>query len=405
MITVSVFKNWCVIHDQFCIFGRIDSDSTILNRNFNVDDTCHINSFLKNIFGTHRKFYDALKHKGYHEVYDYHPCDNNFDNNCDGFSKFVNDNYGKSSLDEIGENKLKEIGDLAVLEIKKYLSKFGQKNKTIYSSKVLFPDDKDYEDFNDRHVADPQFLNDSLFVTDKGVFSVNLIKTKYNSLEDIQKSVIQMVNTSFDIQLNAKISVYEEEIEKLKKDIEDIKDKSFKEGLNLSEDIKEDWILEGGYLIYKKPIYVKRAKYKDKIYTLEVDYEKIKERLEKEEKDISGSVEEDDEEDDEEYEEYKYKDLDKKYFITGLEIDIERTINDASCSNFHHPNANDGDVCIGDLKGKRISEVLKKIVPMLETASIDSSFDNSATDEIIDLIENGILKESGNIWGGDVWKT
>ena len=385
MTTVSMFKNWCVEHDQFCVFGRIDSDSHILDRKFDLGHNYHINHFLKAVFGTHERFYKALGYK--HD--DCHPGDSHFDYHCTGFLEFVKAYYHKVSIDEIGEDQLKKIGDIITLEIEGYLSKFGQKNKVIYSSRILFPDENDYEDFDNRQVEYPEFLNKALILTDKGVFSANLTKTKYNSLKDIEKSAIQMVSKSFELQLEAMTSVYKKEIEALTDKIEDVKEEAFKEGFDLFDIIKKDWAIERGCLIYKKPIYVKKAKYKDKIYILEIDDKKYKEILDE------------DKTDDEE----SYEKLEERYFIKGFSIPIERLVNNTSCDDSHHPNASDDSVCIGDLEGKHISEVLKKVPLMLEIANIDSGFSNEATDEITELIERGKLKESCEVWGSEVWKT
>ena len=154
---------------------------------------------------------------------------------------------------------------------------------------------------------------------------------------------------------------YSIEIENLKRKINEGRQAGFMEGLKTAMKFKKYWKVEGDWLKYTKRIYAKRVKSYGRIYEL----------------------------DDKE-----------KYYVSGLKIFIAPKIyNDhVKCFRAYHPNCNVHNVCIGDLEGKPISEVVEKLPEILETCNLDSAFDNEATAELREAIDGGELEETGVVW-------
>ena len=140
---------------------------------------------------------------------------------------------------------------------------------------------------------------------------------------------------------------------------------SFIEGIKLYEGIKDKWRIDNGWLIYRKKITCKGIKYEDRIY--------------------------------------KYED--STFFIKGLKIRIvERVYNsNVSFSEGYHANCTveDGEkkICIGDLEGRPLKEVLEKIVQTMEICNLDSAYENEATTDLREIVE----EIHGG--GGEVWTT
>ncbi|HQD37272.1 MAG TPA: hypothetical protein PKV92_09285, partial [Thermodesulfovibrio thiophilus] len=83
------------------------------------------------------------------------------------------------------------------------------------------------------------------------------------------------------------------------------------------------------------------------------------------------------------------------FFAKELRIKLKEITGDLSvvrmyANNSYHPNiyySGSGEVCMGDLEGKHILEVLKEVPKMLETINLDSAFTCNATKEADDIFK------------------
>jgi len=131
---------------------------------------------------------------------------------------------------------------------------------------------------------------------------------------------------------NLQVSALREHISRLE---ERGYNKEMWKGILLGVSLK-GWEAEGNALCYKMAIKVKKIKYKNVVVP------------------ASGN-----------------------YYIEGLKVFINSEGIEAYCEKSYHPNATSGgDVCLGDLKD--VSKV-GHLPEMLETANLDSCYDNDAT--------------------------
>jgi len=178
--------------------------------------------------------------------------------------------------------------------------------------------------------------------------------------EEMKKELTRLMDTQRKFVKNLK-EYYSMEIESMRRKIQEGEKRGFIEGLKTGMKFKKDWKIEGDWLKYTKRIYVKRVKAYGRIY-------KINE---------------------------------KRYYISGLKVFIAPEIyNDhVRCSRAYHPNCNaHGNVCIGDLEGKPINEVIEKLPKVLETCNLDSAYDNEATAKLREVVDFGELEEMGVVW-------
>lgn len=177
------------------------------------------------------------------------------------------------------------------------------------------------------------------------------------------KEEISKIYKDFQQTLEAMRKSFEEEIKELQERIEKEKREGIVEGIKLAHELGRTWKVENGYIIYKKIIKPKMIKYQEKVYKLP-----------------SGH----------------------KFFVKGLRVRLTPRVynDDVRISSAFHPNVDpsNNNVCLGDLEGKEISVVLRKIVKELEVINLDSAFDSEAKEEAEEIVNE---LEEGE--GGDVW--
>jgi hypothetical protein len=161
-------------------------------------------------------------------------------------------------------------------------------------------------------------------------------------------------------------NVYKERIKKLEEEKEIMKNEIINSTLKLISKYSDKYEIKGGHAVYKKDIIVNKVKYRNKIYFLP-------------------------------------KEMIGKYYIKGLAIPLKSIVEMVICREAYHPNVdNNNVVCLGDMAGRNVEEVLDKLPEILETANLDSCYSNSASSELkkyaITLEES---KEGKGVWNSN----
>jgi len=202
--------------------------------------------------------------------------------------------------------------------------------------------------------------------------AINPYKIKEIKVEFDKERYIKEVMDSFRAEIKNMLAkeriiindlkeAFDYEIKNLRRNIEAERQNGFIEGLKSAFKLKKDWKIEGEWLKYTKRIYANRVKCYGRLYRL---------------------------------------DDDKKFYVSGLRIYIApRIFNDyVKCSRAYHPNCRGQSVCIGDLDGKPISEVIEKVVDLLKTCNLESAYDVEATHELREAVDESMLEEEGVVW-------
>lgn len=366
MIEIKLTKEYYLPYHQVCIFGEIICDEPQKFRDILGEMPPPHNRVavvLRYVFQNHRNLYEAL---GFQYNQNHHPGDYDFTEGCDGFKTFMREHYNIPTLDNLEDKALEKLVNVASMHLNKRIVDINSliSTKLEFSSKISFPEpDKATPQ---PPFTDPQFFNNSILITDSGNYQLTLAKTTGNSLLDIERSITDLLRSSYGSQLDSKLTSLKNEISLLKSEIKNTKITSFTEGIKCAQQIDTKWKVDGNRLVYKKKIYAKQVKRGNILYELPPETE--------------------------------------TYFISNLSLEIGPTISNAFCKTSHHPNAVIGGVvCMGDLENKPILEVLTKLPESLQTINMDSAFNNSATSNVLYALGTGEFKQTSEIWKGDSW--
>lgn len=356
---VLVEKKFCLAHNKLCIFVSVSPldgnlKQALKYHGVKVHSFDHLSEFLRALFVEHGKFYSALSYQ-YSETD--HPDHNTFDEGCDGFRYFLKNRFNVSSLNALNQQQLQEIANAIAIQLQNYLSVyFTDLNTYVSAISVISTSNKNKE--KQYLVYSPYLLQNALLVTQNKVYSVILQETEYQSVQDVFNDVVNSVNKSYEMQLQAQTTVLQNRIKELEKQIIEIKEKAFLEGLKTFEALKaKGWELERGELVLKKIIKATHIKASNLLYALTPDH---------------------------------------NFYVKNIHIAIESVVNSARAEEAFHPNVNNGTVCLGDLQGKRLVEVLNAIENSLKVINLDSAYDNEATKVAKEILKS--LKSEGSVW-------
>ena len=93
-----------------------------------------------------------------------------------------------------------------------------------------------------------------------------------------------------------------------------------------------------------------------------------------------------------------------EFFVTGIRLSLDNglLVTEAEADDANHPNVSDGrGICLGDLLDKPIDFVLPRIVDILETINLDSTYENSAAEEAKEIWYNNEPAEAGCVFDTD----
>lgn len=135
------------------------------------------------------------------------------------------------------------------------------------------------------------------------------------------------------------------------KTIQDSSATSFAQGVTFAKK-NDGWEFKNGRLYWKKRIEMKHCNYYDRSWDLP--------------KSEAG-----------------------KYFIEGLNFVVSPKPTQAFAEKHHHPNASESNsICIGDLQGHILSDILEKLPSMLETGGLTHPFSSEKAWDIISIVVN-----------------
>ena len=162
-----------------------------------------------------------------------------------------------------------------------------------------------------------------------------------------------------------KLKLKEKEIERLKSDIEAIRQKAFTDAVRVIDGIySRGWKLktiDGTlYFVLDKKIVCSKVINKGVAYKLTTDI----------------------------------------FYAENIRVEVTDTVytKHVHVSNCYHPNISSADtVCLGDLDGKDLLTVLKNIEDLVKTINLDSCYDNEATFEIEDHLSD-YTDEELSVW-------
>jgi hypothetical protein len=308
---------------------------------------------LQKLFGKHKNFYDMLgtPSEGYH------PEDHDFYRGCDGFKHFMLKYLGTDEWVKVSDENLAKVLNAISSKIKAMYEEYKKLVNTHLETYITFTPASP----NVQEKIDIQMLNNAILIANNGAYTLSLNKLQAKTLEDIKNELQESMQQIYNMQLQALKTTIEDKLA----EIEEEKAKAKLEGLKIGLSLKEDWYIEDNYLVYKHTIYATKVKDDDKIYNLTSD-------------------------------------ASEKFFIDGLRIPLEDKIFKAFCDEAYHPNAEDGGkVCLGDLEGAEVFEVLEKLPRALEVANLDSAFPNEATEDLQDNFEEYTETDEAEIWEGE----
>jgi len=313
-----------------------------------------------NIFYKQKNLYEAMNISNYDN---YHPSDTTFNNRCDGFKQFLNEIFNVNEMDEINEAQMNQIAQAFVNFINKCLQRYNEALNTYVSTNVITTTIQEQHQEQNHQLPEIQLQHENLILTPQGTFKLSFVPVSNSrNLQELAQEVTKTFKNIYENQVKIRTQVLEQEIEKYKQEIEKIKQEAFVEGLKTYNQIKANWRLNSNYLVYKKEIIPTKIKYCGQIYN-------IPEHL-------------------------------QEFYVKGLKVPIMSIVTSASVSDSYHPNINDGEVCLGDLKGKPLLEVLQKLPRELETINLDSAFDNKPQATAYEIVNE--LEDEGES-GSAVW--
>jgi len=314
----------------------------------------------QSVFHQQKNFYEAMNIINNNT---YHPSDDTFNSNCDGFKCFLAEVFGINSIDEVNEAQMNQIAQAFVNFVNRCLQEYNEALNTYVSTNVITTTIQANQTNQPQiNLPEIQLLPQSLIVTPQGTFKVSLLPiSESKNLQELAQEVTKTFKGIYENQVNIKIKVYEQEIEKLKQEIERVKQEAFVEGLKVYNQIKANWRLNSNYLVYKKTIIPTKIKYNGRIYSIPEDK--------------------------------------REFYVKGLKVPIVSIVTSAYANESCHPNISDsGNVCLGDLEGKPLLEVLEKLPRELETVNLDSAYDDEPKETAYE-----ILDECDSDSGSDVW--
>ncbi len=314
---------------------------------------CVISAALQVLFGRQKEFYIAFGITDEAEIERLHGRDSTFDESCDGFRLFMQKYLNTTGWKFINEANLAKITNLITTQLKVRLQSFISQTQPIRITQgiIFFPTTDEQRE----EKIDISIFDNALLVTNNGVYSINLIRKQAKSMDELKNELQQSMQTIYNMQLQALKNAFKVKEEEIQKQIE----KAKLEGLQIGLGLKEDWKIENGYCVYKHIIYANKVQSNGEIHYLTDE---------------------------------------KKFYIRGLKVPLNLIVNKAYCEKSYHPNASRGEVCIGDLTGKSIFEVLEKLPETLKTANLDSAYPNDATQELREDFEELTSSGAGEIW-------
>jgi hypothetical protein len=320
---------------------------------------CEISVMLRALFDKHKYFYKAWGLNDEQSA-DFHPEDADFYEGCDGFKRFMQQEFGIRYWWQISEQNLAKIANIITTTIKNRMQEFITQSRAIeITQHLVFPslEKQQEEQIN----IDMLSKNNIMLITNNGMYAINLTKLNSKTLDELKMELQESMQNIYNLQIEALKATIQQKEDEVKKEIQKAKMEGIQIGLSLSK----DWQIEDEYLVYRNIIYATKVKNNEQVYNLN----------------------------------NKNK---KKFYISGLKVPLEQIVSYAECEEAYHPNAKSGGrVCLGDLEGKPLLEVLQKLPQSLEVANLDSAFENSASEELSTDFDDLIEGEEGEIWEGD----
>ena len=336
---------YCIIHTNNVDFT--DIHKAILDySDYDINQETPLDDMLRAIYYTHKDFYDDI---GYNYTSDDHPEDDDFNEGCYGFSRFLKNYFNIRYFKELDDEDLKKLSQVIANRIAYIYSKYVNEQNTVVTASSTIHIAKEIDSVK---ISEPKIINDAILITDRGVYTVKLAKTNLKSYEDIRRETINTVKRNYEEQLKAIVNSYKSMIKSLKEQIDEVKTNAFADAMSAMKTITEEgWTIENGELILKAKLTPDKVIYQRTVYRLPEEH--------------IG-----------------------KFYVKDIHIPLTTTVTSAKCSDSYHPNINDSNsICLGDLEGKPLSIVVTEIPNTLKTMNLDSAFPNSATRELEDIIE------------------
>jgi len=318
-----------------------------------------------NIFYKQKNLYEAMNISNYDN---YHPSDTTFNNRCDGFKQFLNEIFNVNEIDEVNEAQMNQIAQAFVNFINNCLQRYNEALNTYVSTNVItttVTQVNQNQNLQNLQMPEIQLQEKALIVTPQGTFKVSLIPVaESKNLQELTQEITKTFKNIYENQVNVKLQVYQQEIENLKHQIEVVKQEAFIQGLRVYNQIKANWRLNRNWLVYKKEIIPTKIKRDGKIYNI--------------------------------------PESQQEFYVKGLKVPIEPIVAVAYVSDSYHPNINRDSkmVCLGDLEGKPLLEVLEKLPKELEMINLDSAFDDEPKETAYEIVNE--LEYEGES-GSAVW--
>ena len=308
-----------------------------------------------NIFYKQKNLYEAMNISNYDN---YHPSDTTFNNRCDGFKQFLNEIFNVNEMDEINEAQMNQIAQAFVNFINKCLQRYNEALNTYVSTNVITTTIQEQHQEQNHQLPEIQLQHENLILTPQGTFKLSFVPVSNSrNLQELAQEVTKTFKNIYENQVKIRTQVLEQEIEKYKQEIERVKREAFVQGLQTFKEIQKSWRINSNYLVYKKEIIPTKIKYEGEIYIIPEDK--------------------------------------REFYVKGLKVPIESIVTSAYVSDSYHPNIS-GHVCLGDLEGKPLLEVLQKLPETLETINLDSAFDDEPKATAFSVLDE--CENSTEVW-------
>jgi len=284
-------------------------------------------AICRRLFEEHESFYRALGMRE-EEYRRYNPTSDTFHSGSHGFYNFI---LGADS------QMLMRIASAIAQRMALVLQE--QESGNVASANVVVLPRATQIALND-----VKFTCNPLLFTDDGAYILQLRKVDAKSPENLVNEAIAKIKKMYDMELEAKIKALNRRIEIIKRKYEGEKAKLVANALVIAMDlIDQGWKYVNGRFIYDKTIMAKKFVKDGVIYDIPGDF---------------------------------------NIYVEKLIVPLQNNVYDVYCKDAYHPNVNFNEskrVCIGDLEGKPLHIVLRKLPKLLEVANLDSAYDNDAT--------------------------
>lgn len=201
------------------------------------------------------------------------------------------------------------------------------------------------------------------------------------------QKLISRLEMRYETQISAVRTAYETQISELKELVKTEASNAFIAGISFSNN--EKWQIKDSFLVYPEKVKVNQIKSDGKVLPYDPDHFKdvYIELFE------SGDSES----------QYDPDDLNFNLFADGISVKAEPHVYAAYARDHNHPNIDTTEtlpgfpICLGDLEGAPIREVLDKLPSTLQTANLDSAY-SSPIVEVLREVAYAMPSNNEEVW-------